>query len=108
MAWLLAAPASVSLHSVVGPQQSFLRCPSDVGAIEDGHFLGPHGVGMLDAVKEDEASNPLAITPLGGQGVMPDPEDLADLLHESHGIAPLLCCAVCVIGAISRELRLAC
>ena len=36
MAWLLAAPASVSLHSVVGPRQSFLRCPIDGGAIDDG------------------------------------------------------------------------
>jgi len=36
MAWLLAAPASVSLHSVVGPQQSFRRCPINVEAIEDG------------------------------------------------------------------------
>jgi hypothetical protein len=33
---IAAAPASVSLHSVVGPQQSFSRCPIILGAIEDG------------------------------------------------------------------------
>src|SRR5687768_8624358 len=31
-----AAPASVSLHSVVGPQQSCCSLPNQVGAIEDG------------------------------------------------------------------------
>ena len=57
---------------------------------------------MLDAVKEDEALKPLAITPLGSQRVMFDAQSLADLLQEFHTLAPQLCRAVSYSGAMSR------